>query len=147
MHIQKSVIVGHSAEQMFDLIEAAEHYPAFVPGCHSAQILERTDDVVVGRLGFRQAGLSIDIETRNAKRRPQWMEVRATRGPFRHFLGEWRLTPLSAHACRVDFTLNYEMEGLIGRLAAPVFARIADSLVDAFVKRADRTLPPPASAG
>ena len=138
MEVRKSVLVPHSAEQMFDLIEAAEHYPAFLPGCRAAQIVERSDSVVAARLTLRQAGLSIELETRNPKRRPTWMEIRLTRGPFRHFLGEWRLTPLNASACRIDFTLAYELEGVAGRVAAPVFARIADNLVDVFVARAAR---------
>lgn len=138
MEVRKSVLVPHSAEQMFDLIEAAEHYPAFLPGCRSAQIVERDDSVVAARLTLRQAGISIELETRNPKRRPTWMEIRLTRGPFRHFLGEWRLTPLNATACRIDFTLAYELEGVAGRVAAPVFARIADNMVDVFVARAAR---------
>lgn len=147
MDIKKSVLVPHPAESMFDLIEAAEHYPLFMPGCRAAEILERTETVVAARLTLRQAGISLELETRNPKRRPTWMEVRLQRGPFRHFLGEWRLTPLNASACRIDFTLSYELEGVAGRIAAPVFARIADNMVDAFVNRAARVLPPaPASA-
>ena len=141
MQIRKSVLVPHPAEAMFDLIEAVEHYPAFVNGCRAVVLLERTDEVVAARLTLRQAGVSIELETRNPKRRPTWMEVKLTRGPFRHFLGEWRLTPLNASACRIDFTLAYEMDGVAGRIAAPVFARIADNLVDAFVARAARVLP------
>ena len=140
MEVRKSVLVPHSAEEMFDLIEAAEHYPAFIPGVRAAHILERDDSVVAARLTLRQAGLAIELETRNPKRRPTWMEVTLTRGPFRHFYGEWRLTPLNAGACRIDFTLAYELEGVAGRIAAPVFARIADNLVDAFVARAARVL-------
>ena len=140
MQVRKTVLVPHSAEAMFDLIEAAEHYPAFVPGCRAAQILERDDTVVAARLTLRSAGIAIELETRNPKRRPTWMEVRLQRGPFRHFHGEWRLTPLNADACRIDFTLAYELAGVAGRVAAPVFARIADNLVDAFVSRAARVL-------
>jgi ribosome-associated toxin RatA of RatAB toxin-antitoxin module/CRP-like cAMP-binding protein len=140
MEVRKTVLVSHSAEEMFDLIEAAEHYPAFVPGCRAAQIIERDETVVAARLTLRSAGISIELETRNPKRRPTWMEVTLTRGPFRHFYGEWRLTPLNAAACRIDFTLAYELDGVVGRVAAPVFARIADNLVDAFVVRAERVL-------
>ena len=142
MEIRKTVLVPHPAESMFDLIEAAEHYPAFVAGCRAAQIVERSDEVVAARLTLRQAGLSFELETRNPKRRPHWMAIHLTRGPFRHFQGEWRLTPLNATACRIDFTLSYELDGVVGRVAAPVFARIADNLVDAFVERAARVLRP-----
>jgi ribosome-associated toxin RatA of RatAB toxin-antitoxin module/CRP-like cAMP-binding protein len=147
MDIRKSVLVPHSAEQMFDLIEAAEHYPAFVPGCRAAVITERSDEVVAARLTLKQAGLSIELETRNPKRRPHWMAVHLARGPFRRLHGEWRLTPLNASACRIDFTLSYEFDGVAARVAARVFDRIADNLVDAFVERAARVLAvPPAAA-
>ncbi len=147
MDIRKSVLVPHAAEQMFDLIEAAEHYPAFVPGCRAAVITERSDAVVAARLTLKQAGLALELETRNPKRRPHWMAVQLTRGPFRRFHGEWRLTPLNASACRIDFTLSYEFDGVAARVAARVFDRIADNLVDAFVERAARVLAaPPAAA-
>ena len=142
MEIRKTALVPHPAEAMFDLIEAAEHYPAFVAGCRAAHIVERSDEVVAARLTLRQAGLSFELETRNPKRRPHWMAIHLSRGPFRHFHGVWRLTPLDASACRIDFTLSYELDGVAGRVAAPVFARIADNLVDAFVARAARVLDP-----
>jgi ribosome-associated toxin RatA of RatAB toxin-antitoxin module/CRP-like cAMP-binding protein len=146
MDVRKSVLVPHPAESMFDLIEAAEHYPAFVPGCRAAVITERSDEIVAARLTLRQAGLALELETRNPKRRPTWMAVHLTRGPFRRFHGEWRLTPLNASACRIDFTLSYEFDGMAARLAARMFDRIADNLVDAFVERAARVLPAPRAA-
>jgi CRP-like cAMP-binding protein len=71
------------------------------------------------------------------------------RGPLRRFEGEWRLTPLNATACRVEFTLTYEFaDRLTERVAGPVFARMADTMVDAYVYRAERilTVPPPVAA-
>ena len=47
MDVRKTVLVGHSAERMFDLIEAAEHYPDFLPWCAAATIVARDADVVV----------------------------------------------------------------------------------------------------
>ena len=67
------------------------------------------------------------------------------RGPLRRFEGEWRLTPLNDSACRIEFTLNYEFgDRVTERVAGPVFARMADTMVDAYVARAERilTLPP-----
>jgi CRP-like cAMP-binding protein len=53
------------------------------------------------------------------------------------------LTPLNAQACRIDFTLTYEIgDGMIERVAGPVFARMADTMIDAYVARAERILPP-----
>lgn len=145
MQVRKSILMPYPAEPVFDIIEQAEHYPQFIPWCSAAQILERTDDFVAARVSMRLAGLQLTLETRNPKRRPEWLQLKMVRGPLRRFEGEWRLTPLNARACRIDFTLSYEIgDGLIERVAGPVFARMADSMVDAYVARAERVLPRPA---
>ncbi|MGE5339549.1 MAG: SRPBCC family protein [Gemmatimonadota bacterium] len=142
MQVRKSVLLPYPAESVFDIIEQAEHYPQFIPWCSAAEILERTDEIVAARVSMRVAGLQLALETRNSKRRPEWLQLKMVRGPMRRFEGEWRLTPLNAWACRIDFTLSYEIgDGLIERVAGPVFARMADSMVDAYVARAERILP------
>jgi len=144
MQVHRSLLMPYPAESMFDLIEQAEHYPQFIPWCTEAVILERTDEIVAARLSMRVAGLTLTLQTRNPKRRPEWLALKMVQGPLRRFEGEWRLTPLNATACRIEFTLTYEfVEGVIGRVAGPVFARMADTMVDAYVMRAERILPMP----
>jgi len=147
MLVRRSLLMPYPAESMFDLIEQAEHYPHFIPWCTDAVILERTDEMVAARLSMRVAGLTLSLQTRNPKRRPEWLALRMVQGPLRRFEGEWRLTPLNASACRIEFTLTYEFaDGLIERVAGPVFARMADTMVDAYVLRAERILPAAALA-
>jgi len=139
MELRKSVLVAHAAEQMFDLIEAAEHYPEFLPWCARATIVHRDAAIVVADIDVAWHGVRFRITTRNPKRRPEWMAVTMERGPFRHFHGEWHLTPLAAHGCRIDFDLRYDVDrSLLGKVAGPVFDRVANTLVDAYVARADR---------
>ena len=151
MEVRKTALVVHSAAQMFDLIEGAEHYADFLPWCTGATILERDDTLVVARIAVRYHGVGFSFTTRNPKQRPHWMAIHLEEGPFRHFEGEWRLLELAADACKIEFALRYELDsGLVGKLAAPVFEHIARSLIDAFVTRADRTLvsdPPPIAHG
>lgn len=93
---------------------------------------------------MRLAGTQFEMRTRNPKRRPDWMAIHLESGPFRRFEGEWQLAPLGADACRVGFTLDYEFgPGFVSRAAAPVFDRIADSMVDAFVRQAEAMPPYP----
>ncbi len=139
MELRKTVLVGHSAERMFDLIEAAEHYPEFLPWCAGAKIIERDETVVVADIDVDVRGVRFGFRTRNPKRRPEWMAITMERGPFRHFHGEWHLTPLTADGCRIEFQLRYGFDNsVVGTLAGPVFDRIANSLVDAYVARAGR---------
>ncbi len=135
--MQRSALVERPATLLFDLIEAAEDYAAFLPWCEGATILERSDEVVSAELRVRVAGVAFAMRTRNPKRRPEWMAIHLAQGPFRHFEGEWRLRPLGSAGCRVDFRLDYAFDSAtMTRVAGPVFERIADTLVDAFVQRA-----------
>jgi ribosome-associated toxin RatA of RatAB toxin-antitoxin module len=148
MEVHKSALVAQSATRMFDLIEAAEHYPAFLPWCAEATILERTEDVVSARIVINYHGVRFDFVTRNPKRRPEWMAVDLEQGPFKRFAGEWHLRPLTEAGCKIEFLLKYEFaNAVMARVAGPVFERIADTLVDAFVVRAAQLPaadPPPA---
>ena len=115
MEVRKSALVVHSAGQMFDLIEAAEHYAAFLPWCTGATIIERDETVVVARIAVKYRGVAFSFTTRNPKQRPHWMAIHLEEGPFRHFEGGWRLLELAADACKVEFALRYELEsGLVG---------------------------------
>lgn len=140
--VRRSALVAYPAESMFDIIERAEHYPEFLPWCAGATILERTDALVSAEITVDYHGVRFNFTTRNPKRRPEWLAVKLDRGPFRRFEGEWHLTPLAPDACKIAFTLQYEMGGGIGRVAASVFDHVANTFVDAFVARAENTLPP-----
>jgi ribosome-associated toxin RatA of RatAB toxin-antitoxin module len=59
--------------------------------------------------------------------------------------GTWDFHPLldpntqePQRACRIELTLNYAFESMVGSLVGPVFDKIAATLVDAFVKRAEQ---------
>jgi ribosome-associated toxin RatA of RatAB toxin-antitoxin module len=139
MEVRRTALVIHSAERMFDLIEAAEHYPVFLPWCASAQILQRDEQVVAARIEVAYLGARFGFTTRNPKRRPEWMAIGLEEGPFKRFDGSWQLRDLPPLGCRIEFVLRYDFASTtMGRLASPVFHRIADTLVDAFIQRADR---------
>ena len=143
MEVLRSALIGRSAATVFDVIEGAEHYPEFLPWCVDVAILARDDSEVSARLWINYHGLRFEMATRNPKRRPHWLAVHLERGPFRRFDGEWHVTELGEQACKIEFALRYEFDyALIGRLAAGVFDGIADTLVDAFARRAD-TVPIP----
>lgn len=141
MELRRSVLVPYAVEDMFDLIEQAEHYPQFVPWCTAATILERSDDWVAARIEFMYLKFRFGFQTRNPKQRPHWLHVRLVEGPFKHFHGDWALTPLGRRGCRIEFALSYEIaDGAFDTLAAPAADYVSRSIVDAFVARAEKTL-------
>jgi ribosome-associated toxin RatA of RatAB toxin-antitoxin module len=138
MNVQRSALVEHSAEDIFDLIEQAEHYPAFLPWCASATILARDDSIVAARIAIAWHGIHFEITTRNPKKRPEWLSVRMETGPFRRFDGEWRIRALAPSASKIEFALRCEFDNALLRgVAGSVLERISATFVDAFVRRAD----------
>ena len=140
MIVRRSALVDHPAEHLFDLIEAAEHYPEFLPWCAGATIVSRNDTLVSADIRMQFAGVSFDLRTRNPKQRPDYMAIHLEHGPFRRFEGEWHLRILDPQACKVDFLLDYDFDSaFMTRVAGPMFDRIANTMVDAFVARAHQT--------
>lgn len=139
--IHKTVLLWHSAHEMFALVTDVPHYPAFLPWCDHGEVLERTEDGMVARIGMAFSGLQQSFTTRNRHVADREVHLELVDGPFSNLDGHWVFTPLgdgSQRACKVDFTLRYGFSsGALSAVVAPVFDRIAGSLVDAFVKRAD----------
>ncbi len=141
MELRRSVLVPYAVEDMFDLIERAETYPQFLPWCTGATILERSDDWVAARIEFSYLKFRFGFQTRNPKRRPDWLSVRLVEGPFKHFHGDWALTRLGRSGCKVEFALSYEVaDRVFDRIAGPAVDIVARSMLDAFVRRAEATL-------
>lgn len=136
--IEKTVLVPYSAAQMFDLVDAPERYPEFLPWCGGVDLHRRDDNCTLATLHIDYHGLRQQFTTENAKTYPTHMLIRLVDGPFRHLEGEWRFRPLGEHACKIEFQLHYEFSSsLLEKVIAPVFSHIANTFVDAFVKRAE----------
>jgi len=140
--IQKSVLLWHSAEEMYALVTDVQHYPQFLPWCDHGEVIEQREDGMVARVGMAISGLKQSFTTRNTHQPGRAVQMELLDGPFSRLDGQWQFTPLgdgSQRACKVEFTLSYGFSNAaLAAIVGPVFDRIAGSLVDAFVKRADQ---------
>ena len=136
--VGRSALVNHSAQQMFALVSEIESYPRFLPWCDRARVSERVQGRTVATLRINFRGLKEEFTTENRDLPNECIEMRLVSGPFRSLEGSWRFTPLSDTACKVELDLRYEIAStLLARLVGLVFDEIANSLVDAFARRAD----------
>jgi ribosome-associated toxin RatA of RatAB toxin-antitoxin module len=136
--ITKTVLVEHSPEQMFELVDAVERYPEFLPWCGGANVSHRDDVTTRATLHINYRGIRQSFTTENAKSPPQEMTVKLVEGPFRSLDGAWRFLPLRGGGCKIEFRLRYEFSSrILERLVGPVFNYIANTMVDAFVRRAE----------
>ena len=136
--LNKSAIVPHPRETMFDLVDRVEAYPEFIPWCSGVRLLERTPEVTSARLEIAWRGIETRVATRNAKRPPEAMDLAFLEGPFETFRGGWRFAALGEGGCRVEFSLDYAFASRALELAlGPLFSQIMGSVVDRFVERAE----------
>jgi ribosome-associated toxin RatA of RatAB toxin-antitoxin module len=139
--IHKSVLLTHSAPEMFALVTDVARYPEFLPWCDQSQIVESSTNGMVAKVGMSISGIRQSFTTRNLHKPDSSVHMQLVDGPFSKLEGSWVFTPLgdgSMRACKVEFRLSYDFSSsTLAALVGPVFDKIAGSLVDAFVKRAD----------
>jgi ribosome-associated toxin RatA of RatAB toxin-antitoxin module len=123
---------------MYELVEDVESYPQFLPWCSAVEIALREPERIVATLHVDFRGVRQAFTTANALRHGERISMQLVRGPFRHLQGEWRFVQLGEAGCRIEFDLAYQLASpVLERLAGPAFNHIANTFVDAFVRRAD----------
>ena len=136
-NIHKSALVPYSSAQMFALVDDIGSYSLFLPWCRSSQVLTRTEDEVRATIEIAHGSLRKSFTTRNRTQRNKMIEMHLEEGPFRRLEGFWRFDVLGEQASKVSLDLDFEFSSkLVGLAMGPVFSQIANSLVDAFTKRA-----------
>ena len=137
--VEKSVLVGYSTKQMFDLVDQIENYPQFLPWCGGTNVKIREEALVVATIHIDYLHLKQSFTTKNTQQTPNRIQMQLQEGPFQQLDGLWRFTELSAEACKVDLRLHYEFSSkLVESIVNPVFSLIAGTLVEAFVARAEK---------
>jgi ribosome-associated toxin RatA of RatAB toxin-antitoxin module len=139
--VHKSVLIWYSAQEMFSLVTKVEDYPQFLPWCDRARVLETDEQGMTAEIGISFSGLRQTFTTRNAHEPGRKVGMKLVNGPFSNLDGEWSFIPVgdaAQRACKVDLKLRYGFDNAaLAALVGPVFDKIAGSLVDAFVKRAE----------
>lgn len=135
--ISKSALVAYSAPQMYALVNDIESYPEFLPWCGGSQILSRNEDEIRATVEISHGSLNKAFTTCNRLQKDKMIEMRLEEGPFKRLEGFWRFDILGEQACKVSLDLEFEFKNrLVGLAMGPIFSQIANTLVDAFSKRA-----------
>ncbi len=140
--VSKSVLIWYSPEEMFSLVTGVDQYPQFLPWCDRAQVLERDGSSMLAEIGIALSGLRQSFVTRNTLEPGRRVQMRLVKGPFSRLDGDWQFHAVgdgSQRASRVELKLHYGFSNkVLAGLVGPVFDRIAATMVDAFVKRAQQ---------
>ncbi|MEX8519345.1 MAG: type II toxin-antitoxin system RatA family toxin [Leptothrix sp. (in: b-proteobacteria)] len=149
-HVKKSVLLWYSPREMYDLVVGVDAYPQFLPWCQRAEVLTQDEQGMTARLHLSYAGVRHAFTTRNSHELGRSVQMSLVDGPFSQLDGVWRFVPIGtpaahaapgsgAQACRVEFDLSYAFASRsLELVVSPVFDRIANTFVDAFVVRAEQ---------
>ena len=135
--INRNALVPYSAAEMFALVDDIDAYQSFLPWCKNSVVLSRNEDEVRGSIELSKGGIEKSFTTLNRTQKNKIIEMRLEEGPFHHLEGFWRFDSLDEQSCKISLLLEFEFSSkLLDLTVGPVFNQIANSLVDAFCKRA-----------
>lgn len=132
-----------TAKQIYDLVGDIEAYPTFLSWCKAASVNKATatDTEVEGTLTVGSDMFEQELTTRNYLDPYKSMRLTLIDGPLKHFEGKWEFVDLGT-ACRATYTMEFEFSNkLVGLIAEKSFVKIADSMIEAFEKRAREIYP------
>jgi len=141
--LNKTHIVNHSAQNMFDLVCDVENYPKFVPLCQSLSIKSQKQKdnktLMIADMTMAYKMLS-ETFTTQVLMNPDMLtiDVKYIEGPFKHLDNQWSFRDLDTTQCEVSFMIDYELRSkMLAMAAGTVFEMAFGRFVDAFEKRAD----------
>lgn len=135
--INRSAIVPFSAAQMYALVRNVDNYPQFLDWVRSAEVHEQDERYQRATLEVKLAGLTQRFTTVNRLVPDKKLVMNLERGAFEHLSGRWEFDELGS-GCRVSLSLEFEIGGLLLRPFRRNFSRMADRMVDDFVRRAEQ---------
>jgi len=137
-HIQRSALVHYSPAEMYQLVNNVVDYPAFLPWCRSSELISESDTEMTASIEIAKGILNKTFTTHNLLQKDKRIELQLVNGPFKKLTGYWQFDAIKTeNACKVNLDLEFEFDNAMMSIAAkPIFTQIANSLVDAFCKRA-----------
>lgn len=134
--VRHTALTPFTAAQMYDLVNDVEAYPDFLPWCEDAAVLAHEPGRMEARVTVRKGRFHYTFTTANRLEPARRIELRLLEGPFKKLDGLWRFDPEDG-GCRVALRLDFEFSNrLLGAALGAAFKPIADSMVDAFKRRA-----------
>lgn len=142
--IQRSARVPYTALQMLTLVNAIEDYPEFLHWCHAARVEKSSGDVVEAALEIGISGIHKTMRTRNttvagAEGVPSTICIEMIDGPLQKLKGSWSFLDTTPSGCDIGLRLEFETHRTpFGFLLRTLFDEIANSQLNAFIRRADK---------
>jgi len=135
--INRSALMPYPARTMYEVVNNVAEYPEFLPWCAGVKILSQNETSMQASILMKKAGVNHWFSTSNTLVKNKKIEMKLLDGPFKRLEGGWEFIEFDEHASKIILKLDFEFSyGLGKKLIAPVFTRIANTMVDSFCTRA-----------
>ena len=122
---------------MFALVNAINDYPQFLNWCSDSCILNQSEEEITASVEINKGNLKQKFTTKNTLRSFDLIEMELLDGPFKTLSGQWRFEALGETAAKIGLELQFSFKSRLMDIAlSPIFTKIANSQLDAFVARA-----------
>jgi coenzyme Q-binding protein COQ10 len=141
--IQRSARVPYSSRQMLALVNDVPAYPDFLHWCHAARVEKSEGNMVEAALEIGVRGIHKTMRTRNTtdpaeEGAPARIRIEMLDGPLKRLTGAWTFRDCDPAGSDVELRLDYETYLTpFGLLLRTLFDEIANSQLNAFIRRAD----------
>jgi ribosome-associated toxin RatA of RatAB toxin-antitoxin module len=135
--VSRSALVPYAASKMYALVADVEKYPGFLPWCRAARVRTPGEETVEASLEIGRGPIRKTFTTRNVMTKDSRIDIGLIDGPFKHLQGCWQFMTQDGEGSRIVLNLEFELSNaLLRRTLGPLFSEIANTMVDAFCRRA-----------
>lgn len=118
-------------------------YPHFLPWCKEVVINSRTDlgdeTRLMATIKMGNIGLEKSFTTTNVLRKDKSIDMRLVKGPFSSLQGQWHFQSLGETGCKITLEMDFEISNkLLGKTLGPIFTKIMNSMIEAFIQQANK---------
>lgn len=137
---EKTMVVGYSQQQMYQLVADVASYPQFLPWCQRVEITGIDNNNKRVRIVLQHRGpMPLSITTRATFQPDNALFLQLTEGSFlSSFTGEWHFRQTGEH-CHIRFSVRYRFTNRLLKLAlSPFFALVVKMMPELFIQRAHK---------
>ena len=136
--IYKKALVKYNANQMYTLVNDIESYPSFLPWCTNANIIDRDENSLTASVCISIGKIKKIFTTLNTMQEDTSINMKLIQGPFKRLDGRWEFEDSGDGGSTVSLVMEFEFKNKILKYTlSGAFKKITDSLVDAFISRAN----------
>jgi ribosome-associated toxin RatA of RatAB toxin-antitoxin module len=123
---------------MYSLVNDIETYPDFLPWCTDANIISSNEATLTASISISVGRIKKIFTTLNTMRKGISINMTLIKGPFKELNGQWIFQDNSEGGSTVSLEMQFEFKNkLLKYTFGTAFKKAIDSLVDAFIERAN----------